>query len=153
MIVKNQTELKLAMQQVLKQGMEDLTKEVHSLANEFIHKWYDDYDPKIYGRTYQLFKACIATEVVQSGSKFKSYILLDSSKMHHGLPIGYTEEDVILAAEKGLHGTDHAQKGKKKRPVQRLFSPTRKHLKNTTFIMDEFKEYLENNGFYNIKIV
>ena len=150
MIVRNQTELKLAMQQVLKQGMEDLTKEVHSLANEFIHKWYDDYDPKIYGRTYQLFKSCIATEVVQSGSTFKSYILLDSSKMHHGLPIGYTEEDVILAAEKGLHGTDHAQKGKKRVSI---FSPTQKEIEDTTFALDKFKEFLLENGFSNITVV
>ncbi len=93
MIVKNQSELKKSMQNLLYETMKDLTSQVHSLADEFIYAWYDDYDPKTYKRTYQLFHSCIATDIKQSKNIFKSKVLLDYNHMHHkGLQKGFSEK-------------------------------------------------------------
>ncbi|MDE6150171.1 MAG: hypothetical protein K2F81_08830 [Ruminococcus sp.] len=145
MIAKNTTELKRAMQNLLYETMKDLTAQVHSLADEFISDWYDDYDPKTYKRTYQLLHSCIATDVKQSKNKFKSKVLLDYNSMHHnGLQKGFSEKAILDRADQGLHGTSFSQNGKK---GLKLWQPTEKEISNTTFLLDKFREHLVSKGF------
>ena len=57
-LVKNKKELEKAMDDLLKQGIEELSVYIDNLIHEFLEMWYDDYDPMVDTRTYQLLKAC-----------------------------------------------------------------------------------------------
>lgn len=138
------------MQNALMDIMKDTTKQVHLLADKFISEWYDDYEPKVYKRTYQLMHSCIATDVQRRGNTFKSAVYLDTSKMHHDITGGYTELDIVKNADKGLHGVNYARNGK---TGIKLWQPLEDSVNNKHEMLESFKKYLIDNGFSDVKII
>ncbi len=103
MIFKNEKELE---QFILKKSRLALLKaqeEVYKIIKDFIRRFYADYSPDRYHRTYQLLQSLVQSRIVSDGSGYKAeiYFNLDALSYDGGNPSG---EQVMAAASQGLHG-------------------------------------------------
>ena len=81
-------------------------------AKEFVFKtmedvliqFYEEYDPSIYNRTFQMLCCCVQTDVIPTANGWVAEIYFDSSKMNYTTDSQPSGESVLEAAKFGRHG-------------------------------------------------
>ena len=82
---------------------------VYAIIKKFVYNYYNDYDPTLYERTYQLLRSLVESRIVPDGKGYKAeiYFALDKLKytkfkwQEGNAPTG---EQVFEAAKQGWHG-------------------------------------------------
>lgn len=125
--------LDAVVQKQLKSAMAGMSKQIASLAREYIHsEFYDQYSPTKYIRTYQLIKSVTSLSPVVSGNSVTIEIKLDPSGKFYKSD---SAETVFALASEGKHGSSTIQTG------GRFWDATVKD------VIKNWREYLISNGF------
>lgn len=103
MVFKNEKELERHILKKCRLALMKAQDEVYKILKDFLRKFYADYDPSAYVRTYQLLQSLVQTRIVsdRKGYKAEVYFNLDSLSYDGYNPSG---EQVMAAASQGLHG-------------------------------------------------
>lgn len=118
-------------------------QEVHDKLDEFLGKYYADYDPHMYERTKQLIHSLVITDTKKTGNGYEGYVYFDYNRLDYitgQQPSGY---QVITAAAQGLHGAMglHTMPGNSKIDIWDMpISELRRDL------MPKLKQYLIESG-------
>lgn len=73
----------------------------NAIITDFIQKYYDEYDPNWYRRTYQFLDSCVNTSAIKNGKKYYVDIYIDYGNLHYKIK---NTKQVIEWANEGLHG-------------------------------------------------
>lgn len=109
MVFKNEKELERFLLRKSRQALLKAQDKVYTIIKQFVYKFYNDYDPELYERTYQLLESLVQSRVVSNGKGYKVEIYFDLDKLRYSKqawqggepPSG---EQVFEAAKQGLHG-------------------------------------------------
>ena len=67
----------------LSQATEIVRDRVHNTIHEYILRFYFEFDPSMYARSYQLFNALIKTNVTKTANGYEAQVQFDWSQMDH----------------------------------------------------------------------
>lgn len=109
MVFKNEKELERFLMRKSRQALLKAQDKVYSIIKKFVYEFYNDYDPELYNRTYQLLESLVQSRIVSDGKGYKAEIYFDLDKLKYAKyawqggdpPSG---EQVFEAAKQGLHG-------------------------------------------------
>lgn len=62
-----------------------LQEEVYRMFLDYIMKFYNEYDPRFYERTFQLYWSLTRTSIERTGNSLICYVYFDSSKLDYSL--------------------------------------------------------------------
>jgi hypothetical protein len=87
-VIKNYTELFEAMNEIQFIALQILADKVQEMWIQYTQeRWYDQYDPQVYERTFAIIQAIIQTGLTQIGkNKFKIDVYIDMDVMNHYHP-------------------------------------------------------------------
>ena len=94
-------------------AIQEAQAKVYEVIHEFVKKYYAEYSPSMYERTYQLYNSLVKSEIKQSGNGYTAEIYFDVGlldyhmKRIHGIEVpnkGWSEEKTLSAAAHGSHG-------------------------------------------------
>lgn len=99
--VATYNELFANMSAVLIQGLNQEGFYSAAVITEFIQKYYDEYDPSSYRRTFQFLDSVVNSKVFTEGGKYIVDIYIDWQNIHYK----YSDtKQIIEWANEGLHG-------------------------------------------------
>lgn len=109
MVFKSEKELKRFILKKSRLALLKAQDEVYKIIKQFIYKYYADYDPSFYDRTYQLLSSLVESRIVSDGKGYRAevYFALDKlSYSQYAWQGGHppSGEEVFEAAKSGLHG-------------------------------------------------
>jgi glucan phosphorylase len=115
MTFKSMADLERYVLSKAKDSLFETQNKIEEILREFIEKFYNEYSPDVYERTYQLFSSYIKTDVVRTGKGYRASIYFDASTMSHALKglqsygyydhHGWSEEKILDTALVG--GSPH----------------------------------------------
>jgi hypothetical protein len=139
MKITSKAELQSKLDQIAVKALTELSVQVKELWQELIDKrFYQQYTPKRYKRTWQLYESVVITEIVKTGNKWTFNVLMDTETATRGYETEPPEIVWELASE-GIHGTPEIQTS------GRFYTELLAVLEEGTLI-DEFAEKLKNMG-------
>lgn len=126
-VFKNQKELESFLMKQSRQALLKAQDKVYGIIKQFVYKFYNDYDPELYERTYQLLESLVQSRIVSDGKGYKAEIYFDVNGLNYVTGRQPSGEQVMDAAAEGLHGADglRVMSGKNgidiwNTPIQRL---------------------------------
>jgi hypothetical protein len=109
MKITNKAQLQNKLDRIAVEALEDLAGKVKDLWQDLIDKrFYQQYSPKEYRRTWQLYSSVVVTDIAKIGNKWTLNVLMDTDTVTK--PYASEPPEVVweLAAE-GIHGTPEIQ--------------------------------------------
>lgn len=105
MVFKNEQQLKSFLLSKCKSALVNAQEKVYKILDLYMQRFYADYDPVIYERTYQLMKSLVKSDIKMVGNEINADVYFDLGYIYNtGLnPSG---EDVMNVAAIGGHGAD-----------------------------------------------
>lgn len=58
---------------------------IRDILEKFLDKYYDEYDPDFYERTYQLYSSLIMTDIKKVGNLYVAEVYFDASKLDYSM--------------------------------------------------------------------
>ena len=103
MVFKNEKQLKNFLLQKCKPALERSQNQAYKIIDLYLNRFYADYDPVMYERTYKLLHSLVKSDIVPTGNGYKAevYFNLDYLYDTGAQPSG---EDVMFEASHGGHG-------------------------------------------------
>ena len=109
MVFKNEKELERFLLAKCQSALLKAQERVYEIIKRFLDQFYDDYDPTLYNRTYQLLNSLVKSRVVPYGKGYQAEVYFDLDSLQYykqawqggDPPSG---EQVFEAAKQGLHG-------------------------------------------------
>ena len=77
---------------------------VYTIIKRFVYQFYNEYDPIVYERTYQLLQSLVQSRIVSDGKGYKVEIYFDLDSLNYTTGSNPSGEQVMKAAEWGRHG-------------------------------------------------
>lgn len=136
-VIKTYSELYKLMENSLKNDLDKSAEEIKQMIEFFIAKYYSEYEPKQYDRTYQFLNSCTRTEVFKVGNSFKVSVFIDYINLDYDID-GY---DVVNMANLGYHGRPSIK------TKTQFWSDSMEELKQGRFLQDEFAKFLRSQGW------
>jgi len=136
-VIKTYSELYKLMENSLKNALDKSAEEIKQMIEFFIAKYYSEYEPKQYDRTYQFLNSCTRTEVFKVGNSFKVSVFIDYINLDYDID-GY---DVVNMANLGYHGRPSIK------TKTQFWSDSMEELKQGRFLQDEFAKFLRSQGW------
>ena len=56
---------------------------VYDVLEAFINNFYDEFEPKVYNRTFQLYKSLVKSKIEKVGNGYKAVEYFDASRLNH----------------------------------------------------------------------
>ena len=56
---------------------------VYDVLEAFINNFYDEFEPKVYNRTFQLYKSLVKSKIEKVGNGYKAVVYFDASRLNH----------------------------------------------------------------------
>lgn len=106
MIFKNEKELESFLMKQSRQALLKAQDKVYGIIKQFVYKFYNDYDPEVYERTYQLLRSLVQSRIISDGKGYKVDIYFDIGGLNYITGKQPSGEQVMSAAARGLHGAD-----------------------------------------------
>lgn len=95
------------LQSALRDYVDKAADEVKQIIQEFIQRYYAEYDPVLYERTYQFLNSVVRTEVAAEAGGASCTIYINTDAMGYtgtgGAPVP-TGKQVVDWAAHGIHG-------------------------------------------------
>lgn len=82
-------------------AVKEVQEKVREVFQDFLDMYYDDYDPRVYQRTYQLLNSLVKADIVPTGNGFKTEVYFNIDRLKYD---GVSGRQVAYAASEGLHG-------------------------------------------------
>lgn len=79
-------------------------EEIAQIVRDVLQEFYSSYSPVMYERTYQLLASCVKSDVNKHGMSADASVYLDSGMMTYSTGAEPSGEQVMAAANAGLHG-------------------------------------------------
>lgn len=118
MIFNSPSELENYLMKQMKLAIEQAEKKIHKVIDEFLKKYYGEYAPVEYERTYQLLHSLVKSDIVPKGRGYECHVYFDLDKIDYSFKyinghkyrnVGYgstiTKEGIVgMAMEGETHG-------------------------------------------------
>ena len=140
-VIKTYSELYKLMENSLKNALDKSAEEIKQMIEFFIAKYYSEYEPKQYERTFQFLNSCIKTDVKKDGDSYKVVVFIDYINLDYEDIVGY---DGVSMANLGYHGRPSIK------TKTQFWSDSMEELKQGRFIQEEFAKFLRSQG-WNVK--
>ena len=104
MVFKNEKQLEKFLLEKSRLALLKAQDKVYSIIKQFVYQFYNEYEPVLYERTYQLLKSLVQSHIVPDGKGYKAEIYFDLNHINYvtgAQPLSY---QVMDAAGQGLHG-------------------------------------------------
>lgn len=101
---KSEDELKAFILSKCQNALVKAQEKVYKIIDLYVQRFYADYDPVSYHRTYQLMKSLVKSEVYQSGNGYKARIYFDLGSIEYLTGARPSGEQVMSQAAYGGHG-------------------------------------------------
>lgn len=105
MAIKNESELRKLIMADCKKALAKAQEKVYKILDLYLQRFYADYDPVIYERTYQLLRSLVKGDIRQNGNKITAEVYFNLGYIYETgrNPSG---EQVMNAATYGGHGAE-----------------------------------------------
>ena len=104
MTFKNQKQLEHFLMQKSRQALLKAQDKIYSIIKQFVRQFYNEYDPVLYDRTYQLLESLVQSRIVSDGKGYKAEIYFDIDGLRYTTGAKPSGEQVMEAAKQGAHG-------------------------------------------------
>lgn len=104
MVFKNETELKNFLMAKCKSAMVKTQEKVYRIIDLHVQKFYGDYDPVMYDRTYQLMRSLVKSDIRFIGNGYEAEVYFDLGSIGYTTGAKPSGEQVVSAAAYGGHG-------------------------------------------------
>lgn len=104
MVFKNQKQLESFLMKQSRQALLKAQDKVYGIIKQFVYKFYNDYDPELYERTYQLLESLVQSRIISDGKGYKAEVYFDVSGLNYVTGRNPSGEQVMAAAAEGGHG-------------------------------------------------
>ena len=78
-------------------------EKVYKILDLYLQRFYNEYDPVVYERTYQLMKSLVKSDVRKVGNEVKAEVYFNLSYIYN-TGANPSAEQVMAAADYGRHG-------------------------------------------------
>lgn len=95
----------------LKDAVQETMNKIEKIIEECVRKFYSEYSPILYERTYQLLHSYIKVNAIRSGNGYEAEIYFDAGTMNHAVKnldtgdsfsnSGWSEETILETALAG----------------------------------------------------
>lgn len=104
MIFKDEKQLKNFLMEKCKVAVIRTQNKIYEIIKKALAEFYQDYDPVLYERTYQLMQSLVKSDIRRVGSGYQAEVYFDLSGINYATGNMPTGEQVMKAASHGLHG-------------------------------------------------
>lgn len=104
MVFKNEKQLKDFLMSKCKDALINTQEQVYRILEKFMQKYYADYSPELYERTYQLYRSLIKCEITPTPNGYKTEVGFDIGGLQYMSGAQPSGEQVMKAASNGYHG-------------------------------------------------
>lgn len=104
MTFKNEKQLKNFLLKKCQVALAKTQEKVYKIIDLHIQKFYADYDPETYQRTYQLMHSLVKGNIHSTGSGYEAEVYFDLSSIGYDTGRQPSGEQVMGAAAYGGHG-------------------------------------------------
>lgn len=104
MTFKNDNELKNFLLQKCKTAISQAQNRIYAIIKKVLVEFYQDYDPVLYERTYQLLHSLVKSDIRKVGSGYRAEVYFDLGSMNYVTGNMPSSQQVMKAASQGLHG-------------------------------------------------
>ena len=104
MTFKNEAQLKAFLLAKCKNALIKSQEKVYKIIDVYVQRFYADYDPVMYDRTYQLMRSLVKGDIRQNGESYVAEVYFDMSKLNYITGRQPSGEDVMFEASHGGHG-------------------------------------------------
>lgn len=104
MTFKNEAQLKNFLLQKCKSAIIKAQEKVYKILDLYMQRFYADYDPVMYERTYQLMHSLVKSDIAFTGNGYEAEVYFDMSKLNYLTGRQPSGEQVVDAAAYGGHG-------------------------------------------------
>ena len=104
MTFKNENELKSFLLNKCQIAVAKAENKIYAIIKEFLIKYYQDYDPILYERTYQLLHSLVKSNIRKTRSGYEAEVYFDIDGLRYDTGREPYMEQVIKTADEGLHG-------------------------------------------------
>lgn len=104
MVINNEAELKAILMPKIKNALVKAQEKVYKIVDLYVQRFYADYDPVMYERTYALMHSLVKDEIVPTANGFKARVYFDISGLQYATGARPSGEQVMGAAAFGGHG-------------------------------------------------
>ena len=104
MVFKNETQLKGFILQKCRVALARTQEQVYKILDIYMQRFYADYDPVWYNRTYQLMKSLVKSDIKSTKNGYEAYVYFDIDGLSYTTGSKPSMEQVVDAAAHGGHG-------------------------------------------------
>lgn len=104
MVFKNEKQLESFLMKQSRQALMKAQDKVYSIIKQFVRQFYNEYDPIVYERTYQLLESLVQSRIVSDGKGYKAEIYFNIDGLKYSTGAKPSGEQVMEAAKQGAHG-------------------------------------------------
>lgn len=104
MVFKNQNELERFLLRKSRLALLKSQEKVYTIIKQFVYKYYSDYDPVLYERTYQLLRSLVQSRIVSDAKGYKAEIYFNVDGLRYVTGEQPSGKQVLDAAASGGHG-------------------------------------------------
>lgn len=104
MVFKNEKQLKRFILSKCQSAIIKAQEKVYRIIDLHIRRFYDDYDPVMYERTYQLMNSLVKSNIRSTGDGYEAEVYFDLSSIGYDTGRQPSGEQVMGAAAYGGHG-------------------------------------------------
>lgn len=104
MAIKSVSELENVIVDRLRIAINEIQEKIYRVLDEYMQKYYADYSPSMYDRTYQLYKSFVKSEITPAPHGWKAEVYFDYSQLNYVTGLQSSGLAVFEAALVGQHG-------------------------------------------------
>lgn len=104
MVFENEEQLKSFLLKKCKSALTKTQEKAYKIIDLHIQRFYADYDPVMYDRTYQLMHSLVKSDIRSTGSGYKAEVYFDLGSIGYDTGKRPSGEQVMSAAAYGGHG-------------------------------------------------
>ena len=104
MVFKNEKQLKSFLLSKCKNALIKTQEKVYKIIDIYVQRFYADYDPVMYDRTYQLLHSLVKSDIRSTGNGYEAYVYFDFNSLSYATGSQPSGKQVMDAAAYGGHG-------------------------------------------------
>lgn len=106
MVFKNEKQLKDFLLKKCKVALAATQEKVYKIVDMHVQRFYADYDPVMYERTYQLMHSLVKSNIHSNGNGYEAEVYFDLGSIGYDTGAKPSGEQVMNVAAIGGHGAD-----------------------------------------------
>lgn len=100
-IIRSISQLESSMDKIVAFAVDKMADKVKKVIQEYVTKYYKEYTPELYQRTWTFLNSVTRTDVVRTGNGWQAIVYVDTAIGYYN---GWTVLGTAEAADRGWHG-------------------------------------------------